>query len=82
MASVVLQKSQHCHQSGLVNTVVVVSCGQTLVLRRGVIAFSISALRERGSGRVHSAYSVFALTNVLIFRHFRAPFTTQIIDNL
>ena len=38
-----------------VHTHELVSRGQTLVSRRGVFAFSISAPHKRGSGRVHSA---------------------------
>ena len=45
-----------------------VSRSQTLFSRRGVIAFSISALLEKGSGRVYRVYSVFTLMNVLIIR--------------
>ena len=46
----------------------IVSRSQTLFSHRGVIAFSISALLERGSGRVYRVYSVFTLMNVLIIR--------------
>ena len=37
--------------------ILVVSHSQTLFSRRGVIAFSISALLEKGSGRVYSTHS-------------------------
>ena len=32
------------------------------------MAFSIGAPRKKGSGKVHSAHSVFTRMNVLIFR--------------
>ena len=49
-------------------TMLLVLCSQTLFLRRGIIAFSISAPLEKGSGRVYRVYLVFTLMNVLIIR--------------
>ena len=49
-------------------TLKIISRGQIPFSPRGIIAFSISTSRKKGSGRIYRVYLVFTLTNVLIIR--------------